>query len=55
MYFKNVDAKYFLACALMPACTTDGTCDPEFSMEQETCMIRPGNAKPSCLLFFLVM
>jgi hypothetical protein len=55
MYFKNADEKYFLACVLMPACTTDETFDPEFSKEQETCIILPGKAKHSCLLFFLVM
>jgi len=55
MYFKIADAKYFLACALMPACTTDETFDPEFSMEQETCIIMPSNAMLSCLSFFFVM
>jgi hypothetical protein len=55
MYFKNGVAKYFLACALMPACTTDETFDPEFSKEQETYIILPGNAKHSCVLFFVVM
>jgi hypothetical protein len=49
MYFKNTDAKYFLAC------TTDETFDPEFLKEQETCIIQPGNAKHSFILFFLVM
>jgi hypothetical protein len=55
MYVKIADAKYFLACALMPACTTDETFDPDFSVKQETCIIIPSNAMLSYLSFFFVM
>lgn len=54
-YLKNSDAKYFLARAAIPSWTTDETFDPEFSKEQDTSIVLPGNGKQSCLLLFMVM
>jgi hypothetical protein len=52
-YLKNSDAKYFLARAAIPSWTTDETFDPEFSKEQDTSIILPGNGKQPCLLLFI--